>query len=884
MKSKKFIIFGAAAILALTPAIAGCANTFAASFRGVRKNTIVPRTSTVNFGNTSGINLKATSGSFNDALNNTWTYNITWVANTSFGTNADYSIIGSANNPAASITLTHTFEGQKTFSSFSADFSANNNGATGTITLSADDNSIGTHSFTGTDKSTASVNTSFNATKLTITIDNISKGIRAYGFSYTYNEEIPDEGTYYTVTFESNGGSSVSEQQVNNNDTTKAVEPNEPTQDGYVFAGWYDNENLEGNPFDFDTYITGNLTLYAKWEKIAATDEYNYAIETGNKHRFIGEVTAITGASQFYIQNGNNAMYIYDSVAAKKVKVGNTVDVYGLVSKYNNLPELTSLVYCDIVGDDTTNSQTPLTSTSNIVEANTFKYFEISGIQLASAFTTNDSQSSYNATFNVGDNTYTLHCGYKTYVNGGSFTYTDYSVNDYVSLKGVIAQHNGSMQLDFTYINKMAQYTVTFNSNGGSNVNSETVLEGNTVSEPEAPTKAQDENYKYTFAGWYIDEELEHEYDFNTPVTSDITLYADWNKQAIPATDTFEVLETEPTLYYSYKNPTTKHTDVLNNAFTGVSGTSYTDWENQSTGDTSIVYSGQSAGGNSSIQLRSKNSNSGVITSKNTSGKLAKSITVKFESHTGSTGQVDIYGKETAYSSPTDLYGNNKGTKLGSIVNDGSNDDATYTVEFDEAYPYIALRSNDGAIYLDEVQIEWAKTEYSFPKTGLRFNSSMTKSLWNKIASQGTISRYGVFVAEKEDLDYYLLDNEYGADSSFETAFNSTLSDLGSVSETLQCFTDGTEISDYYVDITGETTNPYAIDENNYKWAAYQSVDPSNGLKTVYSGVGYIVVNNTYYFMEQANESIVSLAGKYLNKDGYNSGSNEGSLYYLANL
>jgi uncharacterized repeat protein (TIGR02543 family) len=32
----------------------------------------------------------------------------------------------------------------------------------------------------------------------------------------------------------------------------------------------------------------------------------------------------------------------------------------------------------------------------------------------------------------------------------------------------------------------------------------------------------------FTFAGWYEDAALENEYDFDTPITQDITLYAKW--------------------------------------------------------------------------------------------------------------------------------------------------------------------------------------------------------------------------------------------------------------------------------------------------------------------------------------------------------------------
>ena len=107
-------------------------------------------------------------------------------------------------------------------------------------------------------------------------------------------------------------------------------------------------------------------------------------------------------------------------------------------------------------------------------------------------------------------------------------------------------------------------------------------------------------------------------------------------------------------------------TDVLNQSWTGVSGTSYSAWTNKKS-VSDAVYAGQSAGGNSSIQLRSNNSNSGVVTT--TSGGKVKSITVEWQSGTTNGRTLNVYGKNSAYSDATDLYNtSNQGTLLGTIV------------------------------------------------------------------------------------------------------------------------------------------------------------------------------------------------------------------------
>lgn len=64
----------------------------------------------------------------------------------------------------------------------------------------------------------------------------------------------------FTVTFNSNGGTSVASAEEVEYNTTVA-EPTAPTKEGGKFAGWY----LNGIAYDFNTPVTGNITLVAKW-------------------------------------------------------------------------------------------------------------------------------------------------------------------------------------------------------------------------------------------------------------------------------------------------------------------------------------------------------------------------------------------------------------------------------------------------------------------------------------------------------------------------------------------------------------------------------------------------------------------------------------------
>ena len=69
----------------------------------------------------------------------------------------------------------------------------------------------------------------------------------------------------YTVTFESDGGTEVAPQIVQNGDL--AAEPEIPLKGGYTFAGWYTEAAFE-NLYDFGAPVAGDITLYAKWEEL----------------------------------------------------------------------------------------------------------------------------------------------------------------------------------------------------------------------------------------------------------------------------------------------------------------------------------------------------------------------------------------------------------------------------------------------------------------------------------------------------------------------------------------------------------------------------------------------------------------------------------------
>ncbi|MCQ2330820.1 MAG: hypothetical protein MJZ55_02405 [Paludibacteraceae bacterium] len=102
------------------------------------------------------------------------------------------------------------------------------------------------------------------------------------------------------------------------------------------------------------------------------------------------------------------------------------------------------------------------------------------------------------------------------------------------------------------------------------------------------------------------------------------------------------------------------------------------------------------------IQIRSKNNNSGIVST--TSGGYVKSVRI-IQNVDNTIKQVDIYGSNTAFGSPADLYDAAKCVKVGSTTTQDQ------TITFSENYTYVGIRSSEGARYLDKVVIEWTDTK-----------------------------------------------------------------------------------------------------------------------------------------------------------------------------
>jgi uncharacterized repeat protein (TIGR02543 family) len=101
-----------------------------------------------------------------------------------------------------------------------------------------------------------------------------------------------------------------------------------------------------------------------------------------------------------------------------------------------------------------------------------------------------------------------------------------------------LATVSGNVTYYAAFSESVRSYAVSFDSNEGSPVSGQTIEYGDIAAEPDDPTKENS-----IFGGWYTDNgTFETEYNFATPVTGDITLYAKWTAPVASVTTSLGVI------------------------------------------------------------------------------------------------------------------------------------------------------------------------------------------------------------------------------------------------------------------------------------------------------------------------------------------------------
>ncbi|MDR2711552.1 MAG: InlB B-repeat-containing protein, partial [Clostridiales bacterium] len=368
--------------------------------------------------------------------------------------------------------------------------------------------------------------------------------------------------TTFTVAFNSNGGSDVDNQIVDEGD--KAFEPI-PTKLGFIFGGWYEDVALE-KKFNFNNFITADITLYAKWIdpklSIVGNGPEVTPLIVNTENEITYTVTLIPG-SKGITSYGFEIVYDTKLVALKNgdgdISLEGTEDVGDPFINPNYTANSIKVAFSSGRNffTEVVIKITFLVSTGELTPGDPKSPFIIKdigagigvGVGGVEPIDPADIDLEVNGYIMVPLPTYTIEAtagangsiapnGSVVVTEGDDQTFTftpaaGYEV-DTVTVDSVpvltapsytftSVASNHTINVTFKLIPPV--HTVTFDSKGGSAIPDQLVDHDNEATEPTEPTKDG-----YAFAGWYTEEECTDVYDFETPVTDDLTLYAKWIK------------------------------------------------------------------------------------------------------------------------------------------------------------------------------------------------------------------------------------------------------------------------------------------------------------------------------------------------------------------
>ncbi|MBP5601737.1 MAG: InlB B-repeat-containing protein [Treponema sp.] len=372
----------------------------------------------------------------------------------------------------------------------------------------------------------------------------------------------------YAVVFNTNGVSQVTTQIVPSGQ--KATEPTVSDYGNRTFEGWY-TDSLFTTEFDFNTPITSHTVLYAKWNN-----------SVGDLLLKNGTIVPYNANSPFttkQIQDAVGIVVEFDNTGSPKTVLGlKNIDKNstGLAWATDNTTGYNTK-FNDIIS--TVDPDFSSTSTSTIVDIQSVSG-DSDGSDNWRAISTTDSTGVAEAATNYPAFNYANNYG-STYLAGTSYDllwyipsfaelcnlYRNYSrISEVISainsvtngaadaltagqywsssqaeegsstmyalsanvVSGSVKKSDKSSQNQVCCLRSVIpNYTVTFNTNGGSPIASQALLSGQLATQPSTdPTLIGD-----TFDGWYTVQNpgpSDSEFNFATPITSNITLYAKW--------------------------------------------------------------------------------------------------------------------------------------------------------------------------------------------------------------------------------------------------------------------------------------------------------------------------------------------------------------------
>jgi len=296
--------------------------------------------------------------------------------------------------------------------------------------------------------------------------------------------------TYVTVTFNTNGGTPELPGTKTLISGTLAIEPQPITKNGFAFDGWYTDNGTWKSPWNFNTPVTKDIILYAKWVEV------HYTI------RFV----ANGGTPAPVSQNSNGGKIAAPPPMTKTNSAfGGWFKDAGFTSEWN-------------FNTDTVSGNLVLYAKWVTIHVPQITYFTV-------RFEANGGIPAPDPQYIVsGGKVNVPPAGMTNSDKGFGGWYKDTTFNNEWKFA------TDTVKADTTLYAKWNNhiYTVSFQANGGLNLAGETpelqkITSGGKATRPRPVFRDN-----YGFGGWYENSGLTNEWNFDTTVTKDLILYAKW--------------------------------------------------------------------------------------------------------------------------------------------------------------------------------------------------------------------------------------------------------------------------------------------------------------------------------------------------------------------
>lgn len=348
----------------------------------------------------------------------------------------------------------------------------------------------------------------------------------------------------FTITYHNANG------VTNTNATTYTAETEtfeifDVSKDGYIFGGWYSDSDFNNKVTQIAKGTTGNIDLYAKWTPTEYTIEYvlyggtyagtsnpeSYTIEdtitfnapTLDGYTFVGFFTlAEDGERVTEISVGTTGnKTFYARYIAFNTNGGSEIE-YELTISGNEIsrptePEMEYYTFAGWYKDEALNEEFDFSIPTKTLTL--YAKFEPTVYKITYVLNGGINPQSQVLEYTVEDTLVTLLDPTKT-----GYTFVGWFTDDKFTSSVVTELKNEHGDKTFYANYKINQYTISFETNGGTEVEPIIQNYATVVYAPSAPAKNG-----YKFEGWYSDTELEDTYTFTTMPANDVTLYAKWS-------------------------------------------------------------------------------------------------------------------------------------------------------------------------------------------------------------------------------------------------------------------------------------------------------------------------------------------------------------------